>query len=57
MSGGQDLVKGTDHGRHSCFWDGLSDSNRNTERASRLNQKFMMRYPDIPGDVPPPDCA
>ena len=57
MSGGQDLVKGTDKGRHSCFWDGLSDSNRNAERASRLNQKFMMRYPEIPGDVPSPDCA
>ena len=57
LDGGQDWRKQTDSGTAGmCFWDGLHDPKRNAERASRLNQMFMRKYPKIPGDVPSPEC-
>ena len=55
--GGKDWDKHTDSGTRMCFWDGLFDSQRCTERASRLNQMFILKYPKIPGDIPAPECS
>ena len=57
LSGGVDWHKQTDRGEAGmCFWDGLHDHERNAERASRLNQLFLMKYPKLPDDVPSPEC-
>lgn len=40
----------------TCFWNGRSDASRNAERVEQLDRLFTRKYPDIPGDKPPPPC-
>jgi len=56
-AGRVDYDRRSDKGRGVCFWDGRNDARLGKERAARLNELFIKKYPLIPGDIPPPQCA
>ena len=41
----------------SCFWDEKDSKTRARQRVAELDRVFRVKYPKIPGDVPPPECG